>query len=86
MSLLHTNNHILFLSCTLTHPGLIVIEHGLEEFTIDRILDSHHRGCGWQFLVWWAGYAAKHDLWIATSELSEFNKWYQKGSDGPDNW
>jgi Chromo (CHRromatin Organisation MOdifier) domain len=84
----HANDPILFPSRTLTHPGPIVTEQGLEEFTIDKILDSRCRGHGWQFLVWWAGYAAEHDLWITTSELTKceaLDNWYQEGGDGPDN-
>jgi hypothetical protein len=84
----HANDPNLFPLHTLTHPGPIVTEDGLEEFTVDQILNSRRRGRGWQFLVRWAGYAAEHDLWIAASELNEceaLDRWYQTGGDGPDS-
>jgi len=85
----HANDPILFPLHTLTHPGPIVTKDGLEEFTIDQILNSHRRGHGWQFLVHWARYTAEHDLWIAASELNKceaLDKWYQMGGDSHDTW
>ena len=83
----YTNDSNLFPSRVLAHPGPIVTKHSLEEFTVNEILDSRSQGCRWQFLVCWSGYAAEHDLWIATSKLNEceaLDKWYQAGRDGPD--
>jgi hypothetical protein len=67
----HANDSIVFPSHTLTHLGPIVTEDGLEEYIIDQILNSHCRGHSWKFLVHWAGYTAKHNLWIAVSKLNE---------------
>ena len=82
-----TNDSTLFPNHALARPGPILTEDGLEEFTVDQILNSRHHGRGWQFLVRWAGYDAEHDLWIPASELNEckaLNIWYQSGGNGPD--
>ena len=47
----HVNDPVLFPTCELTQPGLILTADGLKEYTINKILDVHHHGCRWQFLV-----------------------------------
>jgi Chromo (CHRromatin Organisation MOdifier) domain len=80
------NDASLFPSRKFEQPGPILTADGLQEYLVDKIIDSHRRGRGWQFLVRWLGYAPQHDLWIASAELSEceaLNKWYSAGGDGP---
>jgi len=81
------NDSSLFPNRELACPGPILTGDGLEEFTVDQIIDLRRRGRGRQFLVRWAGYDAQHDLWIPASELNEceaLDIWYKTGGDGPD--
>jgi len=83
----HVNNNELFPTQRLAQPGPIITDQGLKEFFMDKIIDSHQHGRGWQFLVHWLGYGPEHDLWIASSELNNceaLDQWYQLCGDGPD--
>jgi Chromo (CHRromatin Organisation MOdifier) domain len=76
----------LFPSRQLAQPGPIITPQGLEEYSIEEIIDSQKHGREWQFLVRWQGYGPQHDLWIAASELDEceaLDRWYEHGGDGP---
>ena len=69
---------------------IVVIIYGcdLEEHTIQEIIDSRHRGRGWQFLVHGSGYGPHHDKWLPAAELNDceaLDLWYQTGGDGPDS-
>jgi len=82
------NDSTLFPSREFEQPGPTMTPDGLEEFFVEKIIDSHRRGRGWQFLVRWLGYAPQHDLWIAAAELDDceaLDKWYEEGGDGPDS-
>ena len=82
----HANDASLFPSRELAQPSPILTTNGLEEYLINKIIDSQRRGRGWQFLVCWLGYGPQHDLWIAASELSHceaLDCWYEFGGDGP---
>ena len=35
------------------------------------MLDAHHHGHGWQYLVHWQGYSQEHDKWLPGAELQE---------------
>jgi len=81
------NDPSLFPSREFKQPGPILTANGLEEYLVDKIIDSRRRGRGWQFLVRWLGYAPQHDLWIASADLADceaLDKWYADGGDGPD--
>ena len=59
---------------------------GIEEYHIERIIDSRRRGKGWSFLVRWAGYGAEEDRWLPGSELSNceaLDRWLKGGGAGP---
>lgn len=82
------NDSTLFPSREFEQPGPTMTPDGLEEFFVEKIIDSRRRGRGWQFLVRWLGYAPQHDLWIAAAELDDceaLDKWYEEGGDGPDS-
>jgi hypothetical protein len=54
---------------------------------VEEIIDLHCCGHSWQFLVQWVSYGPQHDLWIASSKLSDckaLNHWYELGGDGLD--
>jgi len=77
----------LFPSCEFDQPGPILTANGLEEYLVDKIIDSQCRGKGWQFLVHWLSYAPQHDLWITSADLVEceaLDEWYASCGDGPD--
>ena len=80
-----TNDPILFPNCELPQPSPIITSSSLEEFLIEDIMDLHHCGHGWQFLIRWMGYGHDHNLWIPLGELSDceaLDLWYQNGGDG----
>lgn len=55
-----------------TEPGPILApETGLEEYTVESIIDSRKCGRGWQYLVQWVGYGPEHDRWLPRRELEE---------------
>jgi len=47
----HANNDSLFPSRRLAQPGPILTPDGLEEYSIEEIINSRRRGRGWQFLM-----------------------------------
>jgi hypothetical protein len=61
------NNPILFPSCEMVKPQPVITNQGLKEYLINEIIDSRHRGCGYQYLVWWTGYGPEHDQWMSSS-------------------
>jgi hypothetical protein len=65
------NDPSLFPSHEHSHPGPIVTPEGLEEYLIDKIVDSRRQGKQLQYLVCWAGYGPAHDCWLAAKELDE---------------
>ncbi len=52
-------------------PGPVVTNDGIEEFFIERIIDQHHRGRGYQYLVRWCGYRPEEDQWLTSSSLDD---------------
>jgi Chromo (CHRromatin Organisation MOdifier) domain len=84
----HTNNVLLFPSHEFEQPGPILTADGLEEYLVDKIINSRRCSRRWQYLVRWLSYSPQHDLWIAASELSHceaLDRWYEFGGDGPDS-
>jgi hypothetical protein len=82
------NDPTLFPSREFSQPGPILTPDGLEEHTVEEIIDSRRRGRGWQFLVRWLGYGPHHNEWLPAADLKDcevLDLWYQNGGDGPDN-
>lgn len=52
-------------------PGPVMTNEGLEEYFINKIVDSCRCGRGWHYLVCWVGYGRKEDCWLAGKELAE---------------
>jgi hypothetical protein len=65
------NDSELFPSREHPRPGPVLTEDGLEEFTIDRIIDQRKRGRGFQYLVRWVGYGPEDDRWLPRRELED---------------
>ena len=63
----------LFPSHKFEEPPPVLMPEGDKEFFIDKILDQHHRGRGFRYLVRWGGYGQEHDHWLPGSELQEFS-------------
>ena len=42
---------------------------GLQDWTVDKILATCRRGCGWQYKVQWTGWGQENLCWIAGSDL-----------------
>jgi hypothetical protein len=75
----HHNDPILFPNRELMQPGPSAMVDGVDEFTIDKIIDSRRRGPGWQFLVRWIGYDAADNEWIPRRELEDcaaLDEWF----------
>jgi hypothetical protein len=45
-------------------PGPVVTVDGMEEYTIEKIVNGHRKGCGTQYLVHWISYLSNHDQWM----------------------
>jgi hypothetical protein len=65
------NDPTLFPSREYARPGPIVTEDGVEEYGVERIIDSRRRGRGWSYLVRWEGYGPEEDTWLPGSELAD---------------
>lgn len=75
------NDSTLFPSRDFAKPGPVVTPDGVEEFFIDRILDSRHRGRGWQYLVRWQGYGIEDDKWLPRRDIEDtiaLDRWLQE--------
>jgi hypothetical protein len=82
------NDHILFPEHQFSQPRPILVLDGLEDHTIDKIIDLCHHGRGWQFLMCWSSYGLHHDEWLPAADLQDceaLNLWYQIGGDRPNN-
>ena len=62
-------------------PPLPVIRDGVQEFEVEKILDSPVFQGKLEYLVYWKGYGAADDLWIPAKEaagakrrIAEFHK------------
>jgi hypothetical protein len=44
--------------------GPVVTKDGVEEWVVDCIVDKCKRGCGFQYLVRWAGWDKKANCWL----------------------
>jgi hypothetical protein len=63
----------------------LVTPDGLEEFLIDKIIDSRTCGCGTQYLVQWLGHGPEHDSWLPARELEEceaLDWWFENQDSG----
>lgn len=79
------NDTELYPLCEHPKPGPMMTPEGLKEYQVEQILDARRRGCGWSFLVRWAGYGAEVDHWLPGSELANceaLNRWLQEGGVG----
>ena len=68
----------LFPSRQFEEPTPITTEEGNKEYFIERILDAHRHGHGYQYLVHWRGYGHEHDKWLPGLELQDceaLNTW-----------
>jgi len=61
----------LFPSRHLEEPPPIITPDRHEEYFIDKILDAHRQGRGYQYLIRWSGYGMEHDEWLLGSELQD---------------
>jgi hypothetical protein len=67
-------------------PWLIVTMDGIEEYSIQEIINVHRWGHGWSFFVWWVGYGPEEDWWLPGVELTGckvLGQWISAGRDGP---
>ena len=67
----HENDADLFPSREHVTPSPIIMEDGLEEYFVERILDARRQGRGWQFLIHWTGYGPEHNSWLNAKSLEE---------------
>jgi Chromo (CHRromatin Organisation MOdifier) domain len=65
------NDWSLFPSHELACPGSIITEDGVQEYYIEKIIDTHKHGRGMQYLVQWLGYRPEEDEWLPRSELTD---------------
>jgi hypothetical protein len=50
-------------------PPLPTLVEGVEEYQVEKILNSRHFRNQLQFLVKWEGYGYEHNEWVADSEV-----------------
>ncbi|KAF8237222.1 hypothetical protein L208DRAFT_1107616, partial [Tricholoma matsutake] len=62
----HANDPELFPSWEFACPGPIVTTVGIEEYTIEKIIDKR-----FQYLVHWNGFGTEEDCWLPRRELEE---------------
>ena len=55
------NDWSLFPSHELARPGGIITEEGVQEYYVEKIINTCKRGRGMQYLVRWLGYGPKED-------------------------
>jgi hypothetical protein len=80
------NDPSLFPSREHPWPKGIVTTEGIEEYSIDRIVDARRQGRGWSFLVRWTGYGPEEDRWLPGAELDDceaLDQWIGSGGAGP---
>jgi hypothetical protein len=80
------NNATLFPSREHLRPRPVVTVEGVEEFSIDRIMDARRRGRGWSYLVRWSGYGPEEDRWLPGVEVADceaLDRWIGNGGAGP---
>lgn len=66
------NDAELFPHREMAQPGPVLMEDsGLEEYTVELIIDVRARGRGHQYLVSWVGYGPEHDQWLPRRQLEE---------------
>jgi hypothetical protein len=65
------NDPNLFPTQEFSQPSPILTPNGSEEHIIDKIIDSHHQGRGWQFLVRWLGYLPHHNEWLPAADVND---------------
>ena len=65
------NDTSLFPSREHARPSPIMTPEGLEEYTIEKIIDERRHGRGYQYLVRWAGHGPEEDHWLPQRELEE---------------
>jgi hypothetical protein len=65
------NDPALFPSRNHAKPGPIVTPGGVEEYTIEEIIDERHHGRGMHYLVHWQGYGPEEDWWLPQREFND---------------
>lgn len=81
----NANDVMLFPGRELDELGPILTKEGLEEYEIDKIVDSRWRGRRWQFLIQWCGYGRHHDCWLSGKEVADceaLDRWIASGGAG----
>jgi len=58
------NNASPFPNCEFERPPVITMEGGMEEYLIHNIIDEHHCGRGYHYLVHWVSYGREEDCWL----------------------
>ena len=82
----HTNNAILFPNCELPKPRPVLTWDGLQEHTIDKILDTWKCGWSYQYLVCWVGFGPADDEWLPQKDVKDceaLNQWIEVNGDWP---
>jgi hypothetical protein len=65
----HENDDDAYPSRKFARPGPVLNEDGVEEYVVDKILDSRRRGRGWSYYVSWKGYGPEDNLWLPRAQL-----------------
>ena len=65
------NDWSLFSSHELAHPGTIITEDGIQEYYVEKIINTCKCGCSMQYLIWWLGYEPEENKWLSGSELMD---------------
>jgi hypothetical protein len=65
------NDQSLFPLRELAWPGSIIMEDGMQEYFMEKIIDTCKHGRGMQYLVRWLGYGSEEDQWLPGSELAD---------------
>lgn len=76
----HANRADLFPGRHLPKPGPIVTPDGVEEWTVERIVDRRTRGRGHQYLLRWEGWGPGADSWVpgaVARELAAYDRWLE---------
>ena len=80
------NNAILFPNGELPKPRPVLTLDGLQEHTINKILDMWKCKWGYQYLVHWVGFGPKDDEWLPQKDVEDceaLDQWIEANGDWP---